>query len=63
MYKNLENQEIRRAARVADVPLWKVALVLHISEPTLTRLLRVPLAPDKEEQIMQAIESLKGGEE
>lgn len=39
-----ENNRICRAARTADVPLWAVATELGISEPTLIRWLRIPLA-------------------
>lgn len=53
-----ENNHIRRAARTADVPLWAVATELDISEPTLMRWLRVPLAPERERQVMAAIDHL-----
>lgn len=54
-----ENQSVRRAARVAGVPLWKVAAAVGVSEPTLTRWLRVPLPEDKEQRIMTAISALE----
>ena len=38
--KNTANQDLRNAARDAGVPLWAIADVLHISEPTMTRNLR-----------------------
>lgn len=53
-----ENNHIRRAARIADVPLWAVAAEVGISEPTLMRWLRVPLAPKRERQVMAAIDRL-----
>lgn len=53
-----ENNHIRRAARVAGVPLWAVAAELDISEPTLMRWLRVPLPQDRENQVMAAIDHL-----
>lgn len=53
-----ENQTVRRAARVAGVPLWRVAAQLRISEPTLTRWLRFPLPSEKEQRIMTAIQEL-----
>lgn len=53
-----ENNHIRRAARAADIPLWAVAAELGISEPTLIRWLRLPLAPEREQQVMAAIERL-----
>ena len=52
------NEEVRRAARVADVPLWQIAAKIGVSQPTMTRWLRFPLPTDKEERIMQAIQEL-----
>ena len=52
------NEEVRRAARVADVPLWQIAAKIGVSQPTMTRWLRFPLSTDKEERIMQAIQEL-----
>ena len=54
-----ENQPVRRAARAAGVPLWKVAKAIGVSEPTLTRWLRAPLPEDKERRIMTAISALE----
>lgn len=54
-----ENQEVRRAARIAGVPLWRVAAAIGVSEPTLTRWLRVPLSEDRESRIMAAIAALE----
>lgn len=54
-----ENQTVRRAARVAGVPLWRVALAIGVSEPTLTRWLRIPLPEDKEKRVMAAIAALE----
>lgn len=53
-----ENVEIRRAAKAAEVPLWKIASFLQISEPTLTRWMRFPLSEEKQERIMEAISVL-----
>lgn len=52
------NETVRRAARIADVPLWQIAAKIGISQPTMTRWLRFPLAAEKERRIMQAIEEL-----
>ena len=52
------NEEVRRAARVADVPLWQIAAKIGVSQPTMTRWLRFPLPTDKEERIMRAIQEL-----
>lgn len=54
-----ENEVIRRAARIAGVPLWAIAAKIGISEPTLTRWLRVPLPEEKEARIMAAIAALE----
>ena len=54
----MENRKIRVAARVAGVPFWKIARKVGISEPTLTRWLRVPLDAEREAQIMAAIDEL-----
>lgn len=53
------NLEIRLEARGSGVPLWRVAKELSISEPTLTRLLREPLPPEKEARIKEIIATLK----
>ena len=41
MHQN--NQVIRREARACNVPLWRIAVRLGISEPTMTRRLRTEL--------------------
>ena len=33
----MENMNLRRTAKAAKVPLWRIADVLQISEPTMTR--------------------------
>ncbi len=53
------NQNVRDAARIAGIPLWRIAMQAGISEPTLTRWLRVPLSEDRERRIVRAIEELK----
>ena len=50
---------MRDAARIAGIPLWRIAMQAGISEPTLTRWLRVPLSEDRERRIVRAIEELK----
>ena len=57
----MENEKVRRAARIADVPLWRVAQQAGISEPTLTRWLRVPLSEEREQRLLEAISALNGG--
>lgn len=53
------NAGIRRAARAAAVPFWKIAAAVGVSEPTLIRWLRFPLPEDKEQLIMDAISKLE----
>ena len=55
----MENIQIRMAAREAHIALWKIAQMVGISEPTLTRWLRVELSQEKKVRILQAIEQLK----
>lgn len=51
----MENYMIRQRAKAHGVPLWKIAAEIGVSEPTLTRWLRFPLPPTKEQRIEQAI--------
>ena len=53
-----QNEDVRKAARAAGVPLWAVANEISVSEPTLTRWLRFPLPEDKENRVMAAISKL-----
>ena len=57
----MENEKIRKAARVAGVPLWKIAQYVGVSEPTLTRWLRTQLSEEREKAIMEAISKLESG--
>lgn len=54
-----ENAHIRKAARVAGVPLYRVAAELGVSEPTISRWLRFPIPEEKEARIMAAIAKLE----
>ncbi|WP_283619135.1 hypothetical protein [Flavonifractor plautii] len=54
-----ENEQIRRAARVAGIPLWKIAAEIGVSEPTFMRWMRFPLPKEKEAQIIEAISTLE----
>ena len=55
----MENTDIRRTARAAGIPLWRVAAAIGVSEPTLTRWLRFPLPADKEHRVVEAISRLE----
>ena len=54
----MANEEIRSAAKNAKIPLWKIAQEVGISEPTMTRWLRIPLSCEKSEKILSAISKL-----
>ena len=56
-----ENEKVRKSARVANVPLWRVAHAIGVSEPTMTRWLRTPLHPERESKILKTIEQLSIG--
>ena len=51
----MENLSLRQRAKSAGIPLWKIASCIGISEPTITRWLRVPLSCSKEKLILEAI--------
>lgn len=57
------NKELRDTFKAAGLFHWQIADVIGVNEITLGRWLRKPLPPDKEQQILQAIEALKGGAE
>lgn len=52
------NLNVRDAAQNAGIPLWRVAAEVGIAEATIIRWLRVPLSPEKEKRIMDAISKL-----
>ena len=55
--RNLANTDIRRMARCNDVPQWKIAAVLGISEPTLCGWLRFELSSERKNAIIGAIQA------
>ena len=57
----MNNQEIRKKARKAKVPFWKIADALNVSEATFTRKLRRELPDDEKARIFAIIEELKEG--
>lgn len=61
-YMTKANEMVRATAKAQKVPLWKVAVRMGISEPTLIRWLRLPLEPDREAAIMAAIDAIARGE-
>ena len=54
----MENMNLRRTAKAAKVPLWRIAEVLGISEPTMTRKLRRELKKKKKTRILDIISTL-----
>lgn len=52
------NKMIRNAAKMNGVKLWQIAEYLGISEPTITRWLRIPLSSEKEKAVMEAVEAI-----
>ena len=54
----MENMNLRRMAKAAKVPLWRIAEVLGISEPTMTRKLRRELDEDEKTRILDIISTL-----
>lgn len=59
----MANEVIRKLARVKNVPLWKIAHALGISEPTMTRKLRFELTSDETQRMIEIIENLAGEQE
>lgn len=55
----MQNIEIKRAARGAMIPMWRIAERIGVSEMTLIRWLRVELTDEKRQCITDAIEQLK----
>ncbi len=52
------NEDLRREAKTAGVRFWQISEVLGISEPSMTRLLRHELPPEKKAQIRGIIQQL-----
>ncbi len=52
------NQNIRDYAAMKGVYFWEIAMQLGISEPTITRWMRVELPEDKRREIEQVISDI-----
>ncbi len=52
------NQNIRDYAAKKGVYFWEIAMKLGISEPTITRWMRVELSADKRREIEQVISDI-----
>ena len=57
----MHNTKIKTYALQHGVKLWQIAEKLHISEATMTRMMRKELAPEKQQEIMQIIDQLSEG--
>lgn len=57
----MHNTKIKTYALQHGVKLWQIAEKLHISEATMTRMMRKELAPEKKQEIMQIIDQLSEG--
>ena len=53
-----KNHAVRSAAKDAGVPLWAIAEGLHISEASMTRMLRKDLTREQEEKVLAMIKAL-----
>ncbi|MBQ6175052.1 MAG: hypothetical protein IJK28_10555 [Clostridia bacterium] len=55
----MKNEQLRLYLRGNGVTMWELADRLGVSEPTLTRLFRRDLPPEKEREIKQIIADIK----
>ena len=53
------NKDLREKMRKDNVPIWKLADALGISETTTQRMLRRELTGEKLHRVQQAIEAIK----
>ena len=59
MHYRIENQDLRQMMRENDIPMWRVAHCIGISEATLSRWLRLPVTPEQRQAILSGIEQAK----
>lgn len=57
-----ENEQVRRAARAAGMPMWKLAEMLGVSEATLVRWMRKPFSPETKKRALAAIKEFEKGD-
>ena len=53
------NEDLRIAARKAGVPFWKIAEMMNVSEPTMTRKLRREMPDAEKAKILDIIEQIR----
>lgn len=58
MRKLICNIDIRERAKKYDIPLWRIALKLHINDGNFSRKLRTELPEDEKVKIMKIIDEL-----
>lgn len=61
--EDMQNLQVRGFLKMKGIPFWKIAEVIGISEPTMTRWMRTPLTTDHYEKIMDAVRKIEGGED
>ena len=54
----MNNLEIRNKARIENVPLWKIAHELGITDSTFSKKLRFELSEDETQKILTIIDEL-----
>lgn len=52
------NENIRKQARIGNVPFWKLGQEFGVSEQTIVRWLRIQLSLERETEMLAAIEKL-----
>lgn len=54
----MQNLDLRKSAKAAGIPLWRIAEALEISEPTMTRKLRHELPEAEKQRLFNIIDQL-----
>ena len=54
----MKNLELRKAAKAAGIPLWRIADAIGVGEATMTRKLRHELPENEKKQLLNLIKQL-----
>ena len=54
----MKNLELRKAAKAAGIPLWRIADAIGVVEATMTRKLRHELPENEKKQLLNLIKQL-----
>ena len=54
----MQNLDLRKSAKAAGIPLWRIADAIGVSEPTMTRKLRRELPEKEKRKILDIISAL-----